>query len=162
MSSSFVGDERGKRRWILVVNEEVLIVVRVDRVTKRAFKLKKPRDEARQRVERSVDSSEENKRPRVNVLDVIAVLPQDGPSITGEEKVYATGDVLGLNCTSGKSHPAATLKWFINREQVRETPGFRSPRRNFEKRNRRIGFCVFAGVMVDMSRVIYFSTARKL
>ncbi|XP_033299886.1 uncharacterized protein LOC117205517 isoform X2 [Bombus bifarius] len=51
----------------------------------------------------------------------VAVLPQDGPSITGEEKVYATGDVLGLNCTSGKSHPAATLKWFINREQGNES-----------------------------------------
>ncbi|KAK1129707.1 hypothetical protein K0M31_019422 [Melipona bicolor] len=50
----------------------------------------------------------------------VVVLPQDGPSITGEEKVYATGDVLGLNCTSSKSHPAATIKWFINGEQVRE------------------------------------------
>ncbi|KAF3424757.1 hypothetical protein E2986_05987 [Frieseomelitta varia] len=49
----------------------------------------------------------------------VVVLPQDGPSITGEEKVYATGDVLGLNCTSGKSHPAAILKWFINGEQVK-------------------------------------------
>ncbi|KOX79183.1 hypothetical protein WN51_07185 [Melipona quadrifasciata] len=49
----------------------------------------------------------------------VRVLPQDGPSITGEEKVYATGDVLGLNCTSGKSYPATTLKWFINGEQVK-------------------------------------------
>ncbi|KAK9298917.1 hypothetical protein QLX08_007944 [Tetragonisca angustula] len=49
----------------------------------------------------------------------VIVLPQDGPSITGEEKVYATGDVLGLNCTSGKSHPATILKWFINGEQVK-------------------------------------------
>ncbi|OAD60723.1 hypothetical protein WN48_05285 [Eufriesea mexicana] len=49
----------------------------------------------------------------------VVVLPQDGPSITGEEKVYATGDVLGLNCTSDKSRPAATLKWFINGHQVK-------------------------------------------
>ncbi|XP_017884556.1 uncharacterized protein LOC108627695 isoform X2 [Ceratina calcarata] len=49
----------------------------------------------------------------------VLVLPQGGPRITGEEKVYATGDVLGLNCTSGKSHPRATLKWFINGEQVK-------------------------------------------
>lgn len=48
----------------------------------------------------------------------VAVLPQDGPTITGEEKIYATGDVLDLNCTSGKSHPAANLTWFINGEQV--------------------------------------------
>ncbi|XP_076649577.1 cell adhesion molecule 2-like isoform X1 [Halictus rubicundus] len=48
----------------------------------------------------------------------VVVLPQDGPTITGEEKVYATGDVLDLNCTSGKSHPAANVTWFINGEQV--------------------------------------------
>lgn len=54
MSSSFVGDEREKRRWILVVNEEVLIVVPVDRVTKRAFKSKKAtrRSETESRAER--------------------------------------------------------------------------------------------------------------
>ncbi|XP_043599568.1 uncharacterized protein LOC122575114 isoform X5 [Bombus pyrosoma] len=76
----------------------------------------------------------------------VAVLPQDGPSITGEEKVYATGDVLGLNCTSGKSHPAATLKWFINREQrnecqrriIRETEARRdcSKERNGEEKGK--------------------------
>lgn len=49
----------------------------------------------------------------------VVVLPQDGPTITGTEKIYATGDVLGLNCTSGKSHPAANLKWFINGAQVK-------------------------------------------
>ncbi|XP_076234632.1 cell adhesion molecule 2 [Calliopsis andreniformis] len=49
----------------------------------------------------------------------VVVLPEDGPTITGEEKVYATGDVLGLNCTSGKSHPPANLKWFINDVQVK-------------------------------------------
>lgn len=50
---------------------------------------------------------------------MIAVLPQEGPLITGEEKIYASGDILGLNCTSGKSHPASTFKWFINGKQVR-------------------------------------------
>ncbi|XP_076390655.1 uncharacterized protein LOC100875340 isoform X5 [Megachile rotundata] len=49
----------------------------------------------------------------------VVVLPQEGPTITGEEKVYATGDVLGLNCTSGKSRPAAILKWFINGAEVK-------------------------------------------
>ncbi|XP_034180796.1 uncharacterized protein LOC117604614 isoform X2 [Osmia lignaria lignaria] len=47
----------------------------------------------------------------------VVVLPQEGPTITGEEKVYASGDVLSLNCTSGKSRPAANLKWFINGAQ---------------------------------------------
>ncbi|XP_017798775.1 PREDICTED: cell adhesion molecule 2-like [Habropoda laboriosa] len=49
----------------------------------------------------------------------VVVLPQEGPEITSVDKIYATGDVLGLNCTSGKSNPAATLKWFINGKQVK-------------------------------------------
>ncbi|XP_011494191.1 PREDICTED: uncharacterized protein LOC105359319 isoform X2 [Ceratosolen solmsi marchali] len=40
--------------------------------------------------------------------------PRDEPKITGEEKIYATGDILALNCTSGFSYPAARLQWFIN------------------------------------------------
>lgn len=32
--------------------------------------------------------------------------------------MYASGDVLALNCTSGKSHPAAQLRWFVNGQQV--------------------------------------------
>ncbi|XP_012541205.1 cell adhesion molecule 2 [Monomorium pharaonis] len=51
-------------------------------------------------------------------MEVIA-LPQERPIITGEEKVYASGDVLALNCTSGKSHPAAKLRWFVNGQQVK-------------------------------------------
>ncbi|XP_020287759.1 cell adhesion molecule 2-like [Pseudomyrmex gracilis] len=52
-------------------------------------------------------------------MEVIAP-PKKRPAITGEEKVYATGDVLALNCTSDKSRPAARLEWFVNGEQVRE------------------------------------------
>ncbi|EZA48809.1 hypothetical protein X777_12725 [Ooceraea biroi] len=48
----------------------------------------------------------------------IIELSQEKPVIVGEEKVYASGDVLALNCTSGKSHPAAQLKWFVNGQQV--------------------------------------------
>ncbi|XP_014472655.1 PREDICTED: cell adhesion molecule 3-like [Dinoponera quadriceps] len=51
-------------------------------------------------------------------MEVIA-LPLEMPTITGEEKVYASGDVLALNCTSSKSHPAARLKWFVNGQQVK-------------------------------------------
>lgn len=51
-------------------------------------------------------------------MEVIAV-SQESPAITGQEKSYANGDVLALNCTSGKSHPAAQLKWFVNGEQVK-------------------------------------------
>nr|XP_012226649.1 PREDICTED: LOW QUALITY PROTEIN: uncharacterized protein LOC105674723 [Linepithema humile] len=49
----------------------------------------------------------------------VIVLPNETPKITGEEKVYASGDVLALNCTSDKSHPAARLKWFVNGQQVK-------------------------------------------
>ncbi|XP_047359961.1 uncharacterized protein LOC124953092 isoform X2 [Vespa velutina] len=49
----------------------------------------------------------------------VVVLPEESPAITGEEKIYASGDVLALNCTSGRSHPGAHLKWFINGEQVK-------------------------------------------
>ncbi|KAF7388854.1 hypothetical protein HZH66_009991 [Vespula vulgaris] len=49
----------------------------------------------------------------------VVVLPEESPTITGEEKIYASGDVLALNCTSGRSHPGAHLKWFINGVQVK-------------------------------------------
>ncbi|XP_049799213.1 uncharacterized protein LOC126234552 [Schistocerca nitens] len=50
-------------------------------------------------------------------MDVVA-LPKDGPHIYGEERLYQVGDEISLNCTSGKSHPASELKWFINDQQV--------------------------------------------
>uniref|UniRef100_A0ABD2WR21 Ig-like domain-containing protein n=1 Tax=Trichogramma kaykai TaxID=54128 RepID=A0ABD2WR21_9HYME len=40
--------------------------------------------------------------------------PREDPKITGEEEIYASGDILALNCTSAFSHPAARLQWFIN------------------------------------------------
>lgn len=49
----------------------------------------------------------------------VSALPEEDPLITGEEKVYASGDVLALNCTSGKSFPPAQLKWYINGVPVR-------------------------------------------
>lgn len=45
-------------------------------------------------------------------------LPRDGPHITGEQKQYEKGDLLNINCTSGKSHPSSTIQWFINDEPV--------------------------------------------
>lgn len=47
---------------------------------------------------------------------------------------YQIGDYLNLNCTSGKSHPASVLQWYINDQPVsekilclesRQTPGFK-------------------------------------
>lgn len=49
----------------------------------------------------------------------VVVLPQDGPKITGQENIYASGDILSLNCTSGKSYPQSLLRWFINSVQVK-------------------------------------------
>ncbi|XP_069702051.1 uncharacterized protein [Periplaneta americana] len=50
-------------------------------------------------------------------MEVVA-LPKEGPEITGEERIYQVGDVISLNCTSGKSFPAARLKWYINGRPV--------------------------------------------
>ncbi|XP_058804251.1 cell adhesion molecule 3-like [Phymastichus coffea] len=46
-------------------------------------------------------------------MEVVEV-PREDPKITGEEKIYASGDILALNCTSGFSFPAAQLQWFVN------------------------------------------------
>lgn len=48
-------------------------------------------------------------------------LPKDGPHISGEQQQqYQIGDYLNLNCTSGKSHPASVLQWYINDQPVSE------------------------------------------
>ncbi|KXZ75571.1 hypothetical protein TcasGA2_TC035042, partial [Tribolium castaneum] len=44
--------------------------------------------------------------------------PQEDPVITGVEMQYQIGDEITLNCTSGKSHPASILHWYINEQQV--------------------------------------------
>jgi len=45
-------------------------------------------------------------------------LPEEGPKITGGRPRYQIGDTVRVNCTSGRSKPAAQLMWFINGEQV--------------------------------------------
>lgn len=45
-------------------------------------------------------------------------LPKEDPLITGVELQYQIGDEINLNCTSGKSHPASILHWYINEQQV--------------------------------------------
>ncbi|GFQ83856.1 uncharacterized protein TNCT_171541 [Trichonephila clavata] len=44
----------------------------------------------------------------------VMVLPTEGPKITGGQTQYNVGDIVSINCTSAKSKPAATLRWFIN------------------------------------------------
>uniref|UniRef100_A0A2L2YQC1 Ig-like domain-containing protein n=1 Tax=Parasteatoda tepidariorum TaxID=114398 RepID=A0A2L2YQC1_PARTP len=46
----------------------------------------------------------------------VFVLPTEGPSITGGRSKYRLGDTVSVNCTSSKSKPAATLRWYINDE----------------------------------------------
>ncbi|XP_065364029.1 uncharacterized protein beat-IV [Calliphora vicina] len=48
----------------------------------------------------------------------IVYLPRDGPHIKGQQFQYQIGETLNLNCTSGKSHPASHLQWFINDQAV--------------------------------------------
>ena len=43
-------------------------------------------------------------------------LPDEGPRITGGRPRYQIGDAVRVNCTSGRSKPAAHLNWFINGE----------------------------------------------
>lgn len=45
-------------------------------------------------------------------------LPREGPRITGNEEENRRGDSLFLNCTSGRSYPAAILSWDIDGELV--------------------------------------------
>lgn len=53
-----------------------------------------------------------------NYLFIVADLPKEDPVITGVEMQYQIGDEINLNCTSGKSHPAPILHWYINEQQV--------------------------------------------
>ncbi|GFS97621.1 uncharacterized protein NPIL_546102 [Nephila pilipes] len=46
------------------------------------------------------------------------VLPSEGPTLTGGNQEYRIGDTVVVNCTSAKSKPAATLRWYINDELV--------------------------------------------
>ncbi|GLV42261.1 beaten path IV [Carabus blaptoides fortunei] len=48
----------------------------------------------------------------------VVYLPKEDPLITGVELQYQIGDEINLNCTSGKSHPASILHWYINEQQV--------------------------------------------
>ncbi|XP_026328542.1 uncharacterized protein LOC113236608 [Hyposmocoma kahamanoa] len=48
----------------------------------------------------------------------VIYLPREGPRITGNEQENRRGDSLFLNCTSGRSYPAAILSWDINGEKV--------------------------------------------
>lgn len=49
-------------------------------------------------------------------FDCIAALPDEGPRITGGRPRYQLNDFVRVNCTSGRSKPAAHLSWFINGE----------------------------------------------
>uniref|UniRef100_A0A1Y1K2U9 Ig-like domain-containing protein n=1 Tax=Photinus pyralis TaxID=7054 RepID=A0A1Y1K2U9_PHOPY len=49
---------------------------------------------------------------------MVVALPEEGPRITGGKPRYQTGDTVRVNCTSGRSKPAALLNWFINGEQA--------------------------------------------
>ncbi|XP_067009518.2 cell adhesion molecule 1 [Anabrus simplex] len=49
---------------------------------------------------------------------VVVALPDEGPRISGGRPRYQIGDKVRVNCTSGRSKPAAQLMWFINGEQA--------------------------------------------
>ncbi|XP_014255594.1 uncharacterized protein LOC106670093 [Cimex lectularius] len=47
---------------------------------------------------------------------VTVALPEEGPKIYGGKPRYQAGDIVRVNCTSGRSKPPATLTWYINGE----------------------------------------------
>ncbi|XP_046387590.1 uncharacterized protein LOC124157130 [Ischnura elegans] len=49
---------------------------------------------------------------------VVVALPEEGPRISGGRPRYQVGDTVRVNCTSGRSKPAAQLIWFINGDQA--------------------------------------------
>ncbi|XP_076752912.1 uncharacterized protein LOC143424623 [Xylocopa sonorina] len=49
----------------------------------------------------------------INVVEI----PSQRPSIHGLRRKYRINDMLRLNCTSGRSKPAANLTWYINDRQ---------------------------------------------
>ena len=47
-------------------------------------------------------------------------LPDSKPILLGgDHKGYKVGEWMDVNCSSPNSKPPATLKWYINNEQVR-------------------------------------------
>ncbi|XP_039284299.1 uncharacterized protein LOC111057247 [Nilaparvata lugens] len=66
--------------------------------------------------------------------DMITVaLPDEGPRISGGRPRYQVGETVKLNCTSGRSKPAAQLMWFINGEQA-NTTYLRGPKTSYSGR----------------------------
>ncbi|XP_050497978.1 uncharacterized protein LOC114337066 isoform X1 [Diabrotica virgifera virgifera] len=53
-------------------------------------------------------------------MEIIS-LPEEDPIITGVEIQYQIGDIINLNCTSGKSHPVSILHWYINEQQIQNS-----------------------------------------
>ena len=54
---------------------------------------------------------------RIGRLSVI-VLPNSQPRISGAKHTYHVGERVSVNCTSDRSKPAASLRWYINDMEV--------------------------------------------
>ena len=54
---------------------------------------------------------------RICRLSVI-VLPNSQPRISGAKHTYHVGERVSVNCTSDRSKPAASLRWYINDMEV--------------------------------------------
>ncbi|KAL3266480.1 hypothetical protein HHI36_010650, partial [Cryptolaemus montrouzieri] len=52
---------------------------------------------------------------------IFSALPEEGPRISGGRRRYQVGDTVRVNCTAGRSKPAAALNWFINGEPADPT-----------------------------------------
>ena len=63
----------------------------------------------------------------IKAFFLFAALPEEGPRISGGRPRYQVGDTVRVNCTSGRSKPAANLKWMINGEPA--DPKFLKPQK---------------------------------
>lgn len=72
-----------------------------------------------------------------NTIFLFSALPDEGPRITGGRPRYQIGDIVKVNCTSGRSKPSPHLNWFINgepsdRQFLRHYPPIMSGREGLE------------------------------
>lgn len=62
---------------------------------------------------------------KASLIYFTLVLPKGVPVIEGADSMYEVGDKVNVTCSSGPSKPAATLRWFINGNQVNTIVAFK-------------------------------------
>lgn len=58
------------------------------------------------------------RRNSPTIYMTVGELPISGPQVAGARRQYSIGEEMNVNCSSSPSRPAASLTWYINREQA--------------------------------------------